>query len=287
MGPLLLRPPAAVPAGGLSSAQQQTGAMARAGRLLVSCSSCLLGARAVTLGCTGDSSAPRATLVSACSAGRPHPEWGSRNPRSISLIFVITGVEAGDNRRRRRSSRQSTCWPDVGGMGPGCCRLVDISTAVHRSAASSTRCPRSVPALPPAHPQAAGREHICTGQRAGPRPSGAIGRMPRRATRSSPTCAHSWGQLLYLSTVEWPFTHPTPRYQAPSAAQPLSLPVDKATGDVMERPAPCRAPPRAGERMERLRCRARGERSEAWGAAGSFYWRARLLIRAVSSVTWV
>ena len=239
MDPLLLRPPAAVPAGGLSLLSNAPVDCCRPESRSSRAHRAVPRACAVTLGCITSSSAPGAPLVSGRAADRsagryagryawrPHPEWGSRNPRSISLILVITGVEAGDNCRRRRSSRQSTCWPSVGGRGRACCRLVDISTAVHRSSPSSTRCPRSVPALPPARPQGGSVAVIRAGQRRVPRQLPKGGGMWLCTTRSSPTCAHSWGQLLYLSTGEWPVTCRRGLFQAPSARGRRPRPVDK------------------------------------------------------------
>jgi hypothetical protein len=80
---------------------------------------------------------------------RPQPYWGSRTPRHISLIFVITGVEAGDRGPSRRSGAKSTCWPGVGNR-----RLPVVDTWTSRRPCTATpRRPRPVPRRPPGCPQ--------------------------------------------------------------------------------------------------------------------------------------
>jgi hypothetical protein len=141
----------------------------------------------------------------------PHPECGSRNYRDNSLILVITGVEAGDPGRSRRSEPKRPCWPVVGGQ-----RLPVVDTwTSRRLCTGSPRRPPSVPWLPPRHPQSMPRSlgRRPTG-RCGPprtrRSTGYYGRFgcpaqvtfpSRRGHEISPGCAHSWGQLLDLSTV--------------------------------------------------------------------------------------
>ena len=103
----------------------------------------------------------------------------------------------------------------------------------------------------------------------------------------SPTCAHSWGQLLDLSTlVTVRRSLATRRHEASGVHMSRSPPVDKSTS-----PSSCRAEwgpeaPRAGVTQ---RLNAPGERHVAAVRSGGprCHCRARLLMRAVSSVTWV
>ncbi len=66
--------------------------------------------------------------------------------------------------------------------------------------------------------------------------------------------------------------------------QPVHSPGDKATRPRRSRVVRTVTARRSGDRP---RCRGPPRACERWGAPRSFYWRARLLIRAVSSVTWV
>jgi hypothetical protein len=81
--------------------------------------------------------------------------------RSLSLIFVITGVEAGDRGRSRRSDAKSTCWPTVGGQG---CSCVDTWTS-RRFCTPVAVSPPPVPRFPQARPQSVPR---CDSGPAGP-----------------------------------------------------------------------------------------------------------------------
>ena len=85
-----------------------------------------------------------AALDQALAAQLPHPECGSRKPRSNYLILVITGVDPGDRGRPRRSVPKSTCWPTVGGQADS---RVDTWTS-RRPPTPAAVSPRPVPCLP-------------------------------------------------------------------------------------------------------------------------------------------
>jgi len=128
---------------------------------------------------------------SRCPDRDPHPDWGSRKPRDISFILVITGVEAGENPRPRRSATRSTCWPVVGGRPRP---VVDTWTS-RRPCTRRRRRPRPVPCLPPVRPQAVRRRS--TGRRrphqgfcktAGQRPE-----LHRTASTVPAACARAAG----------------------------------------------------------------------------------------------
>jgi hypothetical protein len=219
-----------------------------------------------------------------------------------------------------------------------CCRHVDNSTAVHSDRRSSPGSPLVAPCPSPCRVHgrpvrpavrdpagvarigpreglgqflqvsassalsraAAGRGRTVNGRCRGP----ASGRI-------SPTCAHSWGQLLDVSTGSTVADRALTRRNRGSAVhgvphncgqrhvdpvpEPRDDPVEPAQQD-----APQGATSGAGRVPEETQSRARrrkgnGERTPSSSPlAGSGrasgrgrYWRARLLMRAVSSVTWV
>jgi len=162
----------------------------------------------------------------------PHPECGSRNSRDNSLILVITGVEAGERPPSPRSGSEWPCWPAVGGRRPPvvdtwtnrplCTEVIVSPPCVP---AVSLRCPQAMPTWRSGHGMVAAGEE--DGTSAGGAPiahnpwsagcGGGSGAAVGRAAAApgavvdhrtspgtyeiSPTCAHSWGQLLDESMV--------------------------------------------------------------------------------------
>ena len=215
-------------------------------------------------------------------------------PRSLSLILVITGVEAGERGRPCRSAAVRGCWPGVGRRPSSC-----VDTWTTRPLCTVTgRRPRPLP-VPPAGPSPPPAQPADVAPRGGARcPHRVETRRPglgarwtvgpavrrpggvpagqRAGRRLSPTCAHGWGQV-------------------DPAGRSVAFPLHTVSAE------PCgqssRGRPRRLRERERGRATyawnglpagARAERSEVRGAGRSFdYWRARLLMRAVSSVTWV
>jgi hypothetical protein len=114
------------------------------------------------------------------------------------------------------------------------------------------------------------------------------GRLERsRGDEISPTCAHSWGQLLDLSTlVTIRRTMTTRRHPAAVLPSYRRTPVDKSTRRRVLSRRVWAGGLRAGVTQ---RLGSAGERHLAAVSSGGrqSHCRARLLMRAVSSVTWV
>jgi hypothetical protein len=218
------------------------------------------------------------------------PLLGFEKSWSPSLILVITGVEAGDRGPSCRSAPESTCWPTVGNSCPP---VVDTWTS-RRPCTVTVRRPRPVPAPPPACPQSVprsvGRATAGTGGRWGRRPAAAA---KAQVSTAAPGCVHTWGTTWGRNAVP-----PLPGdvrsltdHDLPRVCTSLGTTrrdVDNAeSGDrrsAARRRATSRGRPAA---VDVHGCGQRARCPHAGGAAGGCYWRARLLMRAVSSVTCV
>jgi hypothetical protein len=232
-------------------------------------------------------------------ADLPQPYWGSRILRDNSLILVITGVEAGDRTPPRRSAADRACAPDVGGQRRP---VVDTWTS-RRLCTGDVRRPRSVPAAPPARPQSVPRPADCRGRdgvRAGRRGAGTRSAGLRRTVRTprggpemtgcdlahtrSPQPVHIPGDNSSTSRLRRVGEAPLDGHPRGSA---LSTPLSPGCGQAVlsTRTRPRRRPANG---CIGTRARAPGQLQESGGASSRpRHCRARLLMRAVSSVTCV
>jgi hypothetical protein len=203
-----------------------------------------------------------------------------------------------------------------GERASSCCRHVDNSTAVHRVAVPSTLSPWSThgrspgpvggdgarPVLRTSFRRVVRRPRRSAARSASDRlptatreqPAVSVTSRDLARTRPSPVCAHSWGQLLDESTRNGLVNVP-PRGSPEVSGLSTGLPpvVDEST------PRTRRVSSAVRTRGDEVRRRLGGSRRHparqnddfpehvGAGKPSAAYWRARLLMRAVSSVTCV
>ena len=164
------------------------------------------------------------------SAASPPRVW-FKNLRDNSLIFVITGVEAGDRAPSCCSGPEWACWPIVGGDR---LPVVDTWTSRRLFTVAAAR-PPSVPCLSRADPQAVPRRRTPEYRDR----HGGAARWPH--SRRSGASARGWGAAPVTGGDGGPVTSRDPA--GTGSPQPVHIPGDNFSTSRWWLPAGDRFPP--------------------------------------------